>query len=539
MASRLFEIIKDFVNNKQNRIGLLFWALPLISALICQGLGFGWNRLLLKNFIENSALLIILLSLSLLFNTKWRQFFQALGYVVFVFTNLLESIYFYLFKANLSASSIFILLETNVAEAREFAEFYLSPVIIFMLFLFLSFLIVFFIVKPFIKITPYYRFQKWIYALGIVLPLVLMIYKGYQQYNFLYLSVESVFEYIDEQEKMSQYNIDKPLADISGFKLKKQVDTATYVLVIGESTTRRRMSVYGYDRQTTPFLDSLKSDLWLYKDVISSHAFTIGALKDALTLNSLSTDTDFSIIQLMNQAGFKTFWISNQRPIGQYESLVTQIALGSDKYLTKNTALDGSITPHDEVLLPEFQKALKDTAAKKFIVLHPLGTHLLYSDRYPESFEKFKGKSPAKFDHPQAHQRSNSYDNAVLYHDYFLKEVHQSIARLKHPSYLFYFADHGDEVYESIDFSGHVDENPTKSMYDIPFFIWMNQAFKTQSQLQYFPQKPYRLKDFMHSLSDLNGIYFKQYDSTKSIFSNHTKFEKRKVGNGLFYQDLP
>ena len=261
-----------------------------------------------------------------------------------------------------------------------------------------------------------------------------------------------------------------PLADIESFKVQKQVDTATYVLVIGESTTRRRMGVYGYDRKTTPFLDSLKKDLWLYDDVISTHAFTIGALREALTINGLKKEKDFSIIQLMNQAGFKTYWLSNQRPIGQYESLTTLIASSSDEYLTKNTAFDGTITPLDGVLIPEFKKALADQAPKKFIVLHPLGTHLLYSDRYPEKFNKYSGKSPSNFDHQQAHRRSNAYDNAVLYHDYFLKQVYQQIKDFKHPAYLLYFSDHGDEVYESIDFSGHAEENPTKSMHDIPFF---------------------------------------------------------------------
>lgn len=537
MVSQLFKIIKSSVQN--NRTAIIFWILPLLLAVGFQAYGFGFNRILPRNFAENCATLIIIISFSLLFKAKWQKFFQLLGYVIFVFNNLFESIYYYLFKANISASSIFILLETNLAEAREFVEFYLNPFIILVSLTYILLLIFYILKKPFFDLPKVFKYQRICYVLGVFLPLGLMIYKDFQRFNFIYLSVASVFEYIEEQQKMLEYNIDNPLADIENFKVQKQVDTATYVLVIGESTTRRRMSVYGYDRKTTPFLDSLKKDLWLYDDVISTHAFTIGALRDALTINGLKKEKDFSIIQLMNQAGFKTYWLSNQRPIGQYESLVTLIARSSDEYLTKNTAFDGTITPLDGVLIPEFKKALADKAPKKFIVLHPLGTHLLYSDRYPEKYNKFSGKSPSLFNHEQAHRRSNAYDNAVLYHDFFLKQVHQQIKDLEHPAYLFYFSDHGDEVYESIDFSGHAEENPTKSMHEIPFFIWMNNSFKSDFDDQYIPNNPYTLGDFFHTLSDLNGIYFKAYDSTKSIFYPQDKLRKRIIGDGKYYRDLP
>jgi len=537
MALQLFKIIKGLVQN--NRTALILWILPLLLAFGFQAYGFGLNRILPRNFIENSATLIIIISFSLLFKDKWRKFFQIVGYVIFVLNNLFESIYYYLFRANISASSIFILLETNLAEAREFVEFYFNPYILLMGISFLILLIVYLVKSPAFSIPKVLKFQKILYLFGILIPLGLMISRGFQQYNFIYLSVASVFEYIEEQQKMLAYNINEPLANIEDFKLLKEVDTATYVLVIGESTTRRRMSVYGYDRKTTPFLDSIKPDLWLFDDVISTHAFTIGALRDALTINGLKNDSDFSIIQLMNQAGYKTSWISNQRPIGQYESLVTLIATSSDEYLTKNTASDGTITPHDEVLIPEFKKALADKAPKKFIVLHPLGTHLLYSDRYPEKFNKFKGKSPSNFDHEQAHSRSNAYDNAVLYHDYFLKQVHRLIKNLEHPTYMVYFSDHGDEVYDSIDFSGHAEENPTKSMHEIPFFIWMNNSFRSKFNAQYMPHNPYSLGDYFHTFSELNGIRFKAYDSTKSIFYPQDKSQKRIIGDGKFYKDLP
>lgn len=539
MVSRLLAIIKGTAKNRQNQKALAYWFTVLFISLAIQAYGFGLNRVLIRNFIENSALLMILISFSLLFNKRWKSIIQILSYLVFWFNCLFESLYYYLFKANISASSIFILLETNLAEASEFVEFYYNPFIVFVIVIFLMQLFFFLKTRAVFSIQNRLAYQKIFYVFAIIIPLALMLFKDFQRYNFLYLSLDSVVEYIHEQKLMAQYQIDRPIADIPEFNMIKKVDTATYVLVIGESTTRRRMSLYGYNRKTTPFLDSLKSRLWYYNDVISSHAFTIGALRDALVINGLQSKEDFSIVQIMNQAGFKTYWISNQRPIGEYESLVTKIAMSSDVYVTKNTALDGSITPMDEVLIPELKMVLKEKNAKKFIVLHPLGTHMRYKDRYPSEFNIYKGDSPAKFNHPTARERSNTYDNAVLYHDFFLNRVHQELSKIKHPAYYIYFSDHGEEVYESIDFSGHADENPTKSMVEIPFFLWMNDEFKSNFNKPYIRDNPYKLDNFIHTFSELNGIKFKQFDYSKSIFQPQVKSEKRKIGTGQFYEDLP
>jgi heptose-I-phosphate ethanolaminephosphotransferase len=55
----------------------------------------------------------------------------------------------------------------------------------------------------------------------------------------------------------------------------------TLVLVIGESTTSRRMSLYGYPRKTTPRLDVLKEkgELFAFSDVIAPRPYTGEVIK--------------------------------------------------------------------------------------------------------------------------------------------------------------------------------------------------------------------------------------------------------------------
>ncbi|MBZ9786318.1 sulfatase-like hydrolase/transferase [Psychroflexus sp. CAK57W] len=518
---------------KVNLKHYIIWLTPLIVSLLIQGFSFGWNRVVLGNALENFCALLILVSISLLFKPWLGRIFQYVFFVFWSLSCLIETIYYFIFKANLSASSIYVLLETNLAESNEFIEFYLNPAILIMIIGYLFFIVLFFLWRP-ILVVYGSTFKRRIPPVLIIIFSVFFLFQtGFIQYNFAYLTLKSITEYIEEYKKIESFNIDRPKVDIEGFRFNDSIKRATYVFILGESTTRNRLSIYGYSRNTTPYLQSIKSDLLIYDNVISPNAFTIGSLEKVLTLNGLSSENDFSIIQLMNQAGFKTFWLSNQRPIGEYESLVTKIASASDTYQIKNTALDGSITPYDEVLIPLLEEALEDEAPLKFIVLHPLGTHMKYSDRYPDSFNKFKGQSFSNFNHSRAHELSNAYDNSIVYHDYFLKKVHQKLISLEEPSYLLYLSDHGEEVFTEIDFAGHIDDNPTKSMYEIPFFLWMNPEFEKVKSIGFNLSRPYTIKHFMHSFSDLNGIRFKTFNPEKSIFSKDYKTPKRIIGDKL------
>ena len=66
----------------------------------------------------------------------------------------------------------------------------------------------------------------------------------------------------------------------------------TVVLVIGESTNRANMSVYGYDRKTTPSLNSLRNDLLVFQDVVSSEPVTIASMIKMLTPANLAQPND-------------------------------------------------------------------------------------------------------------------------------------------------------------------------------------------------------------------------------------------------------
>ncbi|MDF5920142.1 sulfatase-like hydrolase/transferase [Pseudomonas aeruginosa] len=94
----------------------------------------------------------------------------------------------------------------------------------------------------------------------------------------------------------------------------------TLVLVIGESTSRRHTSLYGYPRVTTPQLDVTEGanrNLTLIQQRGGVAAiYHRGAAAGANVRDQEHPDrflTDPSLMNLMKQAGYKTFWITNQQ----------------------------------------------------------------------------------------------------------------------------------------------------------------------------------------------------------------------------------
>ncbi|HET8810479.1 MAG TPA: sulfatase-like hydrolase/transferase [Flavobacteriaceae bacterium] len=486
-----------------------------------------------KNVLENCLFATAILLTVPLFNSKkTKAFLVNFYFLVFVGCLFFESVFFYLFNTIFTASAIFIIIETNASEALEFLGFYLDfPILFFFLALVI---ITFFYLK-----TPkqsFFKKRKWnIKLITIFLFVAILVglkFTGLIVPNLPYLTAKAVSDYVAEQQKMERFHLDRHIGDFENVKNNSPAEKSTYVLIIGESTTRNHLGIYDYSRNTTPKLGEIANELLLYQKVISPHTYTIEALKKTLLLDGSSA------VQLMNQAGFKTFWFSNQQPLGPFDSMVTEMAQAADVLKFTNSNRHARKTPLDGVLLPYLEKALNDPADKKFIVLHLLGTHLDYANRYPENFEFFTKTPKGKFTSETAVSAINSYDNAVRYIDWLVRETIEKTREQHVSSYVLYFSDHGEEVYQDRDFAGHTLSKATKNMFEIPFILWRSEKFKKENVFyEGNLNKPYVTNNFIFSLADLSQIDFAKMNEEKSIFSENFMPKKRIVGEGIDFDE--
>lgn len=475
------------------------------------------------NFIENIAFSSVLYTILSTLVGPHKNISLKIFYLLIFFVTLLEGLYFITFNAEISSSSLFIALDSNSNEIGEFLNFnfkYQQA-----LFLFLSVLIFFFSWKFFYIKNNFFRFNKqYFFQVAVIVLGVLLLSKGkINQYNFPYVLTKSIYEYSQQRILIDRLDAKKtPFEDVV---LKPSFDNQTQIVVIGESTSRLHFGLYGYQRQTTPKLNEIADELFIFNDVISSETYTVGSLVKALVVKEKDEYVG-NVLQLFNQAGYKTFWLSNQPPIGVYETLVTKIALSADITRFMTTESPENKMNYDAVLLGELNKVLLDSSSNKVIFIHLMGTHAEYAYRYPKSFDVFSTKSTGA-----KQQTIDQYDNAILYNDYILREIIELTRSIDMPASVIYFSDHGEEVYDSVDFAGHTANGIlTKNLIEVPFLFWNNANKKFP---QHYLDRPFVLDYLSHSLADLYGIQAKAIDTTKSVFHNSFEVRERLVRGSI------
>ena len=261
------------------------------------------------------------------------------------------------------------------------------------------------------------------------------------------------------------------------------------VVGIGESLRADNMSLYGYERNTTPYLLRRSKDMAVYTNAYAAGTNTWSSIPAALTKASSSPDLSKSIINLAKDAGYKTVWLSNHDKLSQWDFSVTSIAEQSDvtHYLSDKAA----DRKHDILLVPKLSKILESRSANErlLVILHFYGSHMTFRDRYPVEFEFFKGEKPLL----------NDYDNSILYSDYVQEEVMATIDRFG-GEYLF-FADHGlTDPSGKIPLRHDVRSNPDLNSIKVPLFI------SPQGGLDLDVNKPLSLYYFECIFSQWSGI---------------------------------
>ncbi|BCN93952.1 phosphoethanolamine transferase CptA [Thiomicrorhabdus immobilis] len=283
----------------------------------------------------------------------------------------------------------------------------------------------------------------------------------------------------------------------------------TYVVVVGESLNRNHMSLYGYKRNTTPFLDQLGADLLVFRDVISNFAQTAQSLNVTLTKsdieNKLSISEASSVLEVFKKAGFKTWWISNQQPLRRPTSAIASLA-DVPKFISHD--FHGvEVNRYDGYLLPVIQEAINDEAKNKVIFVHLMGSHLQYANRFPPEqavFTDNKGIKPYTNDISTSQlDFINAYDNSVHYTDFVLGEIIKQLKTTRGIAGLTFWSDHGEEVFDTKDFKGHGPDGVTTSMLEVPFMFWRNAAYQTEFSerdklIASHIKSPIMLDDFFH-----------------------------------------
>lgn len=294
-------------------------------------------------------------------------------------------------------------------------------------------------------------------------------------------------------ENVKSVATDEKLLDISKDIKISDIDPSlkrTVVIVIGESETGDVFKEHL--PQFSNLLGEKMNNFILVPKAETTAAYTLDVLKKLFFHRlSVTSEKKFNLLSLYKNAGFKSFWLSNQFKRGQMDDILYIIASFASYqkfYNILNLEKKGpsSMNSHyDDILIDGLTNALDDPAEKKVVFLHLYGSHNYVKNRYPDTFHSPLVNAKEKKNYTE----KEHYRNAAAYTNTVLAKIIQTLAEHRETGAVVYFSDHGSNPEAPL----FRDYNEVK---DVPLFFWLSEEYQ-----KYFPT---RLKN----LNCLQYVYF-------------------------------
>ncbi len=308
------------------------------------------------------------------------------------------------------------------------------------------------------------------------------------------------------------------------------------ILILGESARADLMSAYNYHRPTTPWLKSISDSgkVIVFNDVCSPACKTITSCQRIFTFWDSAPNKQWynypELTNIFKRAGYSSNWFTNQSTTDIY-SVEKLLANSADSVYSTNPyeETEGFHNCFDEKLLqllPQTttSKGTESTSSNKFTVIHLMGSHQGYDQRYPQAFEYFKPSDMKECLTDDAKRQKAAYLNSLRYTDHLLEKMikHYSSQR----ALVFYFSDHGEMVDEPQQrgFFGH-GGNVNHPSVDVPFFVYASPQLRKEhpelwERIKKAQFRPISTAWFTNSLTSLLGIRTKYNDERYNFFSD-------------------
>lgn len=310
------------------------------------------------------------------------------------------------------------------------------------------------------------------------------------------------------------------------------------VIVIGESAARAHLSLYGYGRETTPELEKNRDGLVVFRNVISAMPVTNYSLYYALTFKTMADQMHprATIMSVLDRANYHIDAYSTQENFGE-NSVSALFTQWSPKY--HENEFDGC-------LVDDVRDALAHRSGPTLIILHIMGSHITYRNRYPESFSYFtEGTStgiPAKKEiNPLFLENINTYDNSIRYTDYVLGRIIDELKEAGGKNLLFYFSDHGENVETS--FLQNYRDAEKRDSYEVPFLFWFSPEYREAypdriAAAEAAVDKPIQLDRAAEGILSVLGVSSGEFPASDNFMSPEFAIRPRYMMEGrILYRE--
>ena len=242
----------------------------------------------------------------------------------------------------------------------------------------------------------------------------------------------------------------------------------TYVLAIGESVRYANCSLNGiYPRETMPLAGKQKNLVFFHNYYTDGCTTSISVPMIVTRATAEENDlsyTEKSIVQVFKENGFTTVVIKR--------GLFNQI---SSAYLYQGVDYTVDVNSDAEVM-----SAIDSVSAlyeKTFIMFQLLGSHFYYGN-FPKEFGKWHPNNQSDKDVKSDSLLINSYDNTILYTDYLLNNLMDTLKN-RGMAALWYVSDHGQTITATTGWHGTLCN---KDEYHVPLFVWYSDEYEQENK---------------------------------------------------------
>lgn len=224
------------------------------------------------------------------------------------------------------------------------------------------------------------------------------------------------------------------------------------IFVLGETARADRFSLNGYQRETNPLLKQKHvvsfPDFWACGTSTSVSVpcmFSIFGHDEFSHDKALETE---NLLDVLKRSGDNVLWLDNNS-----DSKGVALRVPYQNYRSPESNPKCDIECRDEGMLSSIQEYIDEhDQGDIFIVLHQMGSHgPAYYKRYTSAFEKFTPSCHTnQLEDCSKKELDNTYDNGILYTDYFLAKVIDLLESNndKFEPAMFYVSDHGESLGE-------------------------------------------------------------------------------------------
>ena len=292
------------------------------------------------------------------------------------------------------------------------------------------------------------------------------------------------------------------------------------IFIVDESIGGKYLSINGYEKETTPYLKSIKEryiNLGLASSGANCSASSNIILMSGIQLDELPDKENralkkATIFQYAKNAGYKTHYISGQGIGSNLQNHMTKYDLKDiDNFAQAKAYIEHQKIP-EEFIIGATQKALK-SADKNFIFIVKLGAHFQWEYTYPKE-ERYFLPTLERGDALSLNLKANainSYLNAIKYNvDLFFKYFLDRIDFFsREDTIIIYTSDHGQSILEEGRTATHCSStNPPLSQGIVPLLLFVPKGDKVFSQVNFKPNSysHYQLFPTMQKLMGYEGV---------------------------------